>query len=203
MSKRGKTVDHIAAELYRAQDQVSALEKKLAETQGLLDHLLLSNPAVLYRSEAKGNYAATFIGPNIKEQLGYEARDFLEKPSFWASHIHPQDTTRVLAELAKLYELGHYAHEYRFLAKDSTYRWMRDEMKLVRDAHGDSLETVGYWIDVTEQKRIEGVLNELEKNYRNLVDNALIGIFKTNLKGKILYVNDAIARMLGFETPEE
>jgi PAS domain S-box-containing protein len=46
-------------------------------------------------------------------------------------------------------------------------------------------------------------LQESEKKYRNLVNNALVGIYKTNLKGDILYVNEALSKMLEFESPED
>ena len=49
----------------------------------------------------------------------------------------------------------------------------------------------------------EKALQESEKKYRDLVNNALVGIYKTNLRGDILYVNKALWRMLEFESQEE
>jgi len=54
-----------------------------------------------------------------------------------------------------------------------------------------------------EQKKAEEALLESEKKYKNLVDNALVGIYKTNLKGDILYVNDALTKILEFQSKEE
>jgi PAS domain S-box-containing protein len=42
-----------------------------------------------------------------------------------------------------------------------------------------------------------------EQQYRSIVVNSLVGIYKTNLKGDILYVNDAVASIFGYESPEE
>ncbi len=54
-----------------------------------------------------------------------------------------------------------------------------------------------------ERTRAEEALKESEKKYRNLVDHALVGVFKTSLSGEIRYVNDALVRMLDFESPQE
>jgi PAS domain S-box-containing protein len=57
--------------------------------------------------------------------------------------------------------------------------------------------------DITERKVAEVALKESEKKYRTLVDNALVGIYKTNRRGEILFVNEALSRMMGFDSPEE
>jgi len=54
-----------------------------------------------------------------------------------------------------------------------------------------------------KRKQVERALQESEKKYRNLVNNALVGIYKTNLKGDILYVNEALSKMLEFGSPED
>jgi PAS domain S-box-containing protein len=54
-----------------------------------------------------------------------------------------------------------------------------------------------------EGKRAEERLKYSEKNYRELVENALVGVYKTNVKGEILFANEALARMLEFKSPEE
>ncbi len=58
-------------------------------------------------------------------------------------------------------------------------------------------------IGITERKHIEEALRDSEEKYRNLVDNALVGIYKTNLKGNILYANKALVEMLEFDSLEE
>jgi PAS domain S-box-containing protein len=58
--------------------------------------------------------------------------------------------------------------------------------------------------EIDESKKAEEgreeALRASEKQYRNLVDNALVGIYKTDLEGKILYVNEALIKMMEFES---
>jgi PleD family two-component response regulator len=42
-----------------------------------------------------------------------------------------------------------------------------------------------------------------EAKYRGLVENALVGIFNSTIDGQFTYVNDAMARMFDFDTPEQ
>ncbi len=72
----------------------------------------------------------------------------------------------------------------------------------VKDKNNDEvIQVVKILKDITEKIKIESLLKEFEYKYRNLVDNALIGVYKTNLKGDIIYANKALAKMLEFKDP--
>ena len=57
--------------------------------------------------------------------------------------------------------------------------------------------------DVTSQKEAEKALQEAENKYRGIFENAVIGIFQSTPKGRLLSVNPALARMHGYDSPEE
>ncbi|WP_017315856.1 PAS domain S-box protein [Mastigocladopsis repens] len=135
-------------------------ERKQAEvalliSQEQLQYLLSSSPGVIYSCKIYSDYGITFMSENVIAMLGYEAQEFMENPSFWASHVHPEDLQQVFAAASKLLEQGQYSHEYRFLHKNGTYQWMYDQAKLVQDDAGNPLEIVGYWLDITERKQLE------------------------------------------------
>jgi PAS domain S-box-containing protein len=56
-----------------------------------------------------------------------------------------------------------------------------------------------YW----ERREVQKALQEREEQYRNLFENTPIGIYRTTPDGRILMVNPALIRMLGYETAEE
>ncbi|MCX5811871.1 MAG: PAS domain S-box protein [Proteobacteria bacterium] len=57
--------------------------------------------------------------------------------------------------------------------------------------------------EITEQKEAEEALKKSEQKYRGIFENAIEGIFQTTPDGRVLSVNPAQARMMGFDSPEE
>lgn len=57
--------------------------------------------------------------------------------------------------------------------------------------------------DVTRPRRTEAALRTAEQDYRDLFENAVIGIYRTSLDGATWRANAAIARLNGFGTPTE
>ena len=70
------------------------------------------------------------------------------------------------------------------------------------------LPSVIKWVfeELQSEKKLaqaNNALEESERKYRHLVDNAFIGVYKANFKGDILYANRSLSRMFGYESPEE
>jgi two-component system, NarL family, sensor histidine kinase UhpB len=75
------------------------------------------------------------------------------------------------------------AHDY--LMKDNLARLNSAIERELRDA------------DVRRERR------QAEEKYRSIFENAVEGIFQTTVDGRFLTANPAMARMLGYESPEE
>jgi PAS domain S-box-containing protein len=61
----------------------------------------------------------------------------------------------------------------------------------------------GTGVDITARKRAEKALRETEEKYRSIFENAVEGIFQTTPDGRFVSANPALARILGFDSPEE
>lgn len=68
-------------------------------------------------------------------------------------------------------------------------------------AEGEAAFAVG--IDITARKRAEEGLRQAEEKYRTIFENAVEGIFQTGPDGRFLSANPALARIYGYNTPEE
>ncbi|HUJ68253.1 MAG TPA: PAS domain S-box protein [Syntrophorhabdales bacterium] len=59
------------------------------------------------------------------------------------------------------------------------------------------------WTDISERKEAEARLKESEERYRNIFENAIEGIYEITPEFALLRVNPALARMHGYDSPEE
>ena len=172
------------------------LEQRVAERTAALrtvqarqQVLLTATPVVLYACRASGDYGTTFISENVVKQLGYSPQDFADHPTFRIEHIHPDDRAYVLAGLSRVVEHGRHIHEYRFRHQDGRYRWLRDEVRLLRDGAGVTVELIGFQVDVSEQKRGNEVLREGEERFRTFLNNASNLAWMKDRDGRYLYAN--------------
>src|SRR5215212_8121879 len=86
---------------------------------------------------------------------------------------------------------------------DVAHRWVQAFIYPVKDADGRVQEVVLVHEDITERRAAEQERRMAEEKYRSIFENAVEGIFQTTLEGKFLTANPAMARMLGYESPEE
>ncbi len=162
--------------------------EELKKTKQRLQHVLTSSPAVIYACNPSGDCATTFISTNVKSELGHDSEDFVNDRHFWIDHIHPDDIQYVKDEFSKLVDRGSHVLEYRFQHKDGSYRWMRDELRLLFGENGKTVEVVGSWTDISDMKQAEEALRKSEQQFRDLIENSPVGISIIQ-NGKIVYQN--------------
>jgi PAS domain S-box-containing protein len=198
VEERTKKLAKAAEELKREIEERKRAEKALIMTKARLQYLLDVSPAVIYSSKPSGDYSTTFISENIKGQLGYEPHEFTNDPKFWSRHVHPEDAPRVFNELSRILDKGYHCHEYRFKNKEDNYRWMYNEMRLVRDENGKPLEIVGFWLDITQRKQTEERLRESEEKYRTILDNIEEGYYEVDNHGNFTLFNESLCEISGY-----
>jgi len=165
-----------------------------------LQFLLLATPAIIYALRASGDFAVTFISPNVQITLGFSPEEFLKDPDFWASRVHPDDLSAAMAMLAQLKTTDRIIREYRFRHGDGSYRWLQDETKLTRDALGQPQEFIGSWLDITERKAAELEREQERQLLRILIDHIPDMIYVRDMTNRFLIANQAFARHMGVAT---
>jgi PAS domain S-box-containing protein len=72
----------------------------------------------------------------------------------------------------------------------------------VMEADGKAVSIMVIARDVTECKKMEGVLRKSEEKYRTLMEETPVGIFNLDIKGTVTYVNKMFEEMTGYSRRE-
>jgi PAS domain S-box-containing protein len=193
-----------AEETLRASEERSRqMAQELREAQARLEHVVTSSPAVLHSLDVRGRVLlATWVSTNIERLLGFTVAEALA-PGWWDTHVHPEDLPRMLAEKEALFTNGYLVEEYRFADKGADYRWIRAELRLLRDPAGEPQEVVGSWTDVTARKEAELRATESEEQYRRLFDHNPHPMYVCDTESLALVaVNEAMVRHYGYSREE-
>jgi PAS domain S-box-containing protein len=102
--------------------------------------------------------------PNVEKVLGYTIEEMGRVTAALAGYVHPEDAPRYKAELSSAIERDEVFYcEYRFRKKSGDYAALLDRGLIIRDANGKSVRMVGAMIDLSERKRLEDQLREVQK----------------------------------------
>jgi len=140
---------------------------------------------------ANGSYIRLWGYDDLKEIVGKHISEFA---------VAREQGAEVTASL--LSGKG-YVGEGEAVKKDGSTFDVQISANLVRSREGKPVCLMASFVDITDRKRAEKALQESERNYRNLVDNALAGVYRSTIEGRFLYVNEAMSRIFECGSPEE
>jgi PAS domain S-box-containing protein len=133
------------------------------QIENRLRHVTATSPAVLFTLAVEGRaIRGTWVSGNLEEMLGYPSEEALE-PEWWTDNLHPDDRAAAMAAFEQLFVEDSLSHEHRFRCKDGSYRWIRAQLRLLRDHDGRAAEIVGSFIDATDFRRLEEQLRQAQK----------------------------------------
>jgi two-component system cell cycle sensor histidine kinase/response regulator CckA len=193
-----------AEEALRASEARSRqMAQELREAKSRLEHVVISSPAVLHLLNVRGRaLAANWVSKNVERLIGFTAAEALD-PGWWDAHVHPEDLPRVQADKEALFADGYLVEEYRFANKQGDYRWIRAELRLLRDPTGEPVEVISSWTDVTARKEAELRAKEHEEQYRLLFDNNPHLMYVCDsVTLDFVAVNEATVRHYGYSREE-
>lgn len=100
-------------------------------------------------------------------------------------------------------EIQTFSHEKRYLHKDGSTVWANVTASLARSPAGKPLYFISVVEDISKRKDAEYALRQSEEKYRSIVENAVEGIFQCAPGGRIISINLSMARMHGYDSPQD
>jgi diguanylate cyclase (GGDEF)-like protein/PAS domain S-box-containing protein len=187
-------------------DHAFATHRPRDQDYGRMLRTLLGNiDGMVYRCLDDAHWTMEFVSSGCERLTGYSQHELLHNARVsFESLTHPEDQMWVREAIRNaLLERNTFDLEYRIVHADGRARWVWERGTGLYDDNGRVIAIEGLIQDITERKDAFQALRAAERRYRSLFENALEGIFRTNVDGKYLDANPALANIYGYESAGE
>ena len=131
--------------------------------------------------------------------LGYQDDELPHTLETWETNIHPDDIEEVKLNLNNY--INNKSDKYEGIArlkhKSGNYIWIKYSGILIENDFGIPEKVIGTHIDITEIKNKEIELAKQRNEYDHLVNNLAEIIFKTDLDGNLIFINNQWEEITG------
>ncbi|MCC6931277.1 MAG: GAF domain-containing protein [Gemmatimonadaceae bacterium] len=146
----------------RVRAQRALAERALAASEERFRQLAENIREIFWMLDARTGQTI-YLSPSVERILGVSAEALLANQQLSQSLVHPDDRERVAEGLARVAAGGEFDEQYRNLLPDGTVRWLHARAFPVRDDSGAVARVVGVSDDITERRRIEEQLRQVQK----------------------------------------
>jgi two-component system, cell cycle sensor histidine kinase and response regulator CckA len=169
---------------------------ELRQTAEKYSRMIQSSPdAITLRSLPDRRYIE--INEGFTRLTGYSANEVIGKTpaelGIWVERTPHEATLQSLERAGQVHE-----EEFRFRTKSGEIR--HGQLSAVRLVLNGEPVVLSITHDVTNLKRTEEALRRSETDFRSLVEDAPYGIYRVTVEGRLLQVNPALVKMLGYDS---
>lgn len=189
----------LQVEVAQRQQQEEALRESKAQYDNLVGRIPIG--VYLIRSKPDQSFGFDFASPKMAELFGVDLDALRKDVQLCFQAVHPDD----LEHFVKLNQDGlkflvPFFWEGRVVVAGAI-KWLHIAATPESLADGDVLWH-GVVADITERKQTEMALRDSERQFRSYTENAPIGIFICDQKGRYLEVNPAATAITGYSREE-
>ncbi len=145
-----------------------------------------------------------YVSPSADRVLGYTQDDLYKNPLLIRRAVHP-DWREYFEKQWQAILDGQEPQRFVFqiIDKQGNVRWHAQHNSYIKDSDGKLIALQGIVRDITEQKQLQEALAASEKKYRDIFENVPVGLFRSSVEGRYLQVNNHLAEILGYDSPED
>ncbi|UNC92700.1 PAS domain S-box protein [Candidatus Contubernalis alkaliaceticus] len=183
-------------------DELEKVQNRLVDEKSFSQAIIDTIDGLVIILDSLGNIirynlaTERIIGCHLKEVQGKPVLDLL------LLLLSPEDKQEVEAAVNTLRDGKSLKNENWLLSKEGKKHLIKWSGRHFWDSGGSLKYIICSGIDITEWKQAEDELRKSEAWFRALYEKAAMGIGICDLEGKLLTVNPAVCRMLGYEEEE-
>jgi PAS domain S-box-containing protein len=175
-------------------------EEALLDSERQNKTLLESFEDGYFEVDIAGNLS--FFNDSLCRIVGYSNQEMLGMNN--RQYMTPETSKKVYQTFNEVYRTGKAtkAFGWELVRKDGQVRHVETSVSPVYGPGGNLTGFRGIARDVTERWSAEKALRESEEKYREIIGSIEDGYYEVDLRGNLVFFNDALAKILGFP-PEE
>jgi PAS domain S-box-containing protein len=181
-------------------EEAEEIYRTLRESEEEYKAVINSVQDILFELDIMGNIV--FLNQSWKTRTGIEIGDVYGDDIF--KFLHPEDenkTRSIFFDFIRTQEPIIIAA--RLQVGTGSYRSVNIAFSVIRNDSSDIPHVIGTITDIEDKRRAEQALDEVEKRYRKIVENAAGGIYQTAPDGSLMSANPSYAHILGYESVEK
>jgi diguanylate cyclase (GGDEF)-like protein/PAS domain S-box-containing protein len=174
-------------------------QRALVQAERRYRELFQDSPVGLFRSSLQGEIVE--VNEALAVMLGFKNPEDLKAKYSSMLDVYADPSERALLVERALRDGAFNHHETRVRDAHGNIRWVSTNVRLTRDENNEPAHFTGSALDVQERRMMQQALMSSENKYRTLVEQSHVGVFIMDAV-KLVYVNRALAEMLGFRPGE-
>jgi len=179
---------------------------RVAGSEGLssqqrLEALMRDSPLAVIEWDSEYHVAAW--SGSAPHMFGWDASEVLGKRLDEWRFVYEEDWDLVRMAMDAMKGGKSFIGRNRNYRKDGSVIHCEWHNSVLLDQSGAFRRGLSLALDTTERKSIEEALQASEEKYRQIVETAPIGIFRSTVEGRLLSANSKLASLFGFHSPEE
>ena len=196
------------ADLLRVNEQLQEeivareqIQETLRESEKKYRTILESIEESYFEVDIAGNFI--FFNDSLSKNLGYSNDELLGMNN--RDYISPEAYEKVYNLFNQSYRTGNPIKKatYEIIRKDGSRGFHEMSASLIKNQAGQAIGYRGIAHDITERAKAEEALRESETKYKELVENAELGVFQVRKEGKFLMANQRMANIFGYDSQQD
>lgn len=141
-------------------------EEALNESRRQLTTLVSNLPGLAYRCLNDDNFTTQFVSDGVAVLSGFPAADFIEHRRHFGQLVHPDDQEAIKKQInAALEQNRPFELTYRIRNAAGEIKWVWEKGQGVRGQSGEVRALEGFVTEITEQKKAEAYIRQLNRVY--------------------------------------
>ena len=174
----------------------------ISEQDELMYHRFVSESSsqlIIAFVKNSGKIARAWVGSEAAKILGYEVSEIEANPMLLFEAIHPEDRERMVSNFVRFHLEIPCFEEYRILHKDGRVQWIRESCVIVYRSPDNTGNIAACTINLVHEKSNDEILSQ----FKQIFDEAQNAVAMRDLNGKLIYCNEAMAKLYGYGSVDE